>query len=726
MKLSPQWIRDYVDLTVDDHRLAEDLTNVGVAVEGTSGSGVDTVFEMEIGTNRPDAMNHYGVAREAGAIYGLPLKPITPELPSAAEAANHGRANAALKVRSSTVQDAARVNDGAKVRGAGKVQEVAFPITVEEPALCPRFSARVIRNTHVKPSPEKIAHRLQLLDQRPISNAVDATNYVLWEIGKPTHVFDADLLEGGQIIVRKARAGERLKTLDGVERKLTKEDLVVCDAKKPVGLAGVMGGYDTMITEQTRNIVIESAWWDPGIVRKMSRRHALHTDASHRFERGADFESTVLSCDLVAQRILESGGGELVGDVVDVISKRMDQAPVILHVSEVRRILGEGLDAGLVYRLLKRLGFELIPEGQRDAQFRVQIPSWRLDVEREIDVIEEIARLHGYDKFPNTLPAYSGAVVELPHAKMDATLRHRALALGYNEALSLTFISHADAERFSSGTQVLELENPLSEEASVMRTSLVPGMLDMLAWNLNRDVPEARLFEMGSVYELSGGERVEVRRACLGATVAAVRASLPAGGVLDVSKGEHVATAEAFRAFKGDVENLLEPFACEIAFDRGADEYFHPGRSARVRANVAAVGQFGQIHPAVAAARKLRQDVFLAEFDLEQLYKIGLRTVKFVPLGRHPAVERDFSFIFSDEVAFEQMQTAVKATSVPELRELRPVETFRGGSIAGGKYSILLRVKFQSNERTLREDEVAQWSAKIVDALTRLGGAQRA
>ncbi len=691
MKLSPQWIREYVDLTVDDRCLAKDLTNVGISVEGVSGSGADTVFEMEIGTNRPDAMNHYGVAREAAAIYDLPLKPASGSRPPAAQQA-----------------------------------DLPFSITVEEPALCPRFSARVIRKTRIQPSPEKIAHRLQLLDQRPISNAVDATNYVLWQIGKPTHVFDADLLEGGRIIVRKARAGEMLKTLDGVERKLATEDLVVCDAKKPVGLAGVMGGYDTMITEKTRNIVIESAWWDPAIVRKMSRRHALHTDASHRFERGADFESTVLSCDLVAQMILDSGGGELTGEVVDVVSKRMDQAPVILRVSEVRRILGGGLDAGLIFRLLKRLGFELIPEGQGDAQFRVQIPSWRLDVEREIDVIEEIARLHGYDKFPNTLPAYSGAVVELPHARADASLRQRALALGYNEALSLTFISHSDAEKYSLGMHVLELENPLSDEASVMRTSLVPGMLDMLAWNLNRDVAEARLFEIGSVYELSNGERVEPRRACLGATLTAVRAALPAGGVLDASKGDHASSAEAFRGFKGDVENLLEPFACDLSFDGDAAEYFHPGRSARVRVNGAVVVQFGQIHPAAAALRKLRQDVFLAEFDLEELYKLGLRTAKYAPLGKYPAVERDLSFVFGDEVTFEQMRMAVNRAGLSEVRDLRPIEIFRGGSITAGKYSILLRVRFQSNERTLREEQVSQWSAKIVDALTRLGGVQRA
>lgn len=724
MKLSPNWIRDFVDLAVDDRRLAEDLTNVGISVEGISGTGADTVFEMEIGTNRPDAMNHYGVAREAAAIYDLPLKSLavgSSQLSaSAAKAASSdGTGDAALKRRSSTTTtEVVPFPNGA-----------SFPISVEEPGLCPRFSARVIRGTHIKPSSEKIAHRLHLLDQRPISNAVDATNYVLWEIGKPTHVFDMDLLEGGKIVVRKARDGETLKTLDGVERKLTSEDLVVCDATKPVGLAGVMGGYDTMITEKTRNIVIESAWWDPGIVRQMSRRHGLHTDASHRFERGADFESTVLSCDLVAQKILESGGGELLGDVVDVVSKRMDQAPVVLHVAEVRRILGGKLDSGEIFRLLKRLGFALIPEGQDDAQFRVHIPSWRLDVEREIDVIEEIARLHGYDKFENTLPAYSGAVVELPHAAMDATLRERALALGYNEALSLTFISHADAERFSSssmGTKVLELENPLSEEASVMRTSLAPGMLDMLAWNLNRDVAEARLFEMGSVYGLSGEERVEPKRACLGATAAAVRASLPAGGALDVSKGEHAAVVETFRGFKGDVENLLAAFAGGVSYDRETAEYFHPGRSARARVNGAVVAQFGQIHPEVAAARKLRQDVFLAEFDLEALYRNGLRTVRFAPLGKYPAVERDFSFVFADDVSFEEMRTAVAASGVAELREFRPVEIFRGGSIAAGKYSALLRVRFQSAERTLREDEVAQWSGKIVAVLAGLGGVQRA
>jgi len=749
MKLSPAWIREFVQLSVDDRRLAEDLTGVGIAVEGISGSGADTVFEMEIGTNRPDAMNHYGVAREAAAIYDVALKELSGFGGAMAKSELEVKGtDATLKRRSSKMRDAAGKKKGSAAKagrdsashGTTKVvpfpvvpsskaskRETAFPITVEEPELCPRFSARVIRGTKITPSPEKIAHRLQLLDQRPISNAVDATNYVLWEIGKPTHVFDMDLLEGGRLIIRKAKEGEKLKTLDGVERTLTSEDLVVADAKKPVGLAGVMGGYDTMITDKTKNILIESAWWDPVTVRKTSRRHGLHTDASHRFERGADFESTVLSCDLVAQLILESGGGELVGGAIDVVSRQMDQAPIVLRLSEVQRILGGNITTGEIFRILKKLGFGVIPEGQADAKFRVQIPSWRLDVEREIDLIEEIARLHGYDKFDNTLPAYRGAVVELPHAAADATLRERSLALGYNEAVSLTFISHAAAENFSSGAGVLEIENPLSEEASVMRTSLIPGMLDMLAWNLNRDADDVRLFEMGRVYEMRSGERVEPARACMGATLAEVKNALPIGSVLDVSKGEHAAAAEAFRYFKGDVENLLAAFAYgELSFDRKTAEYFHPGRSARALMGGTVVAQFGQIAEGVKAERKLRHDVFLAEVDVEVLRARGLRKVRFAALGKYPAVERDFSFVFSDDVEFEAMRRAVAGLSIPELREFKPVEIFRGGSIEAGRYSILLRARLQSDEGTLRDEQIARWSEKIVGALKNIGGVQRA
>src|SRR5208283_1463962 len=341
--------------------------------------------------------NHYGVAREVSALYDLPLKPIAPKLPP-----SEGKSD--------------------------------VTIDIQEPELCPRFTAREIRNATIRPSPANIARRLQLIDQRPISNAVDATNYVLWESGKPTHVFDLDLLEGRRLVIRKAQAGETLKTLDGVERKLSTDDLVVADAKKPVGLAGVMGGYDTMITERTKNVLIESAWFDPATVRRTSKRHGLHTDASHRFERGADFESTVVSANRVAELILASrtefGGGTLIGDVIDVIARKLDLAPVELDLREVHRVLGETLSALEINRVLTRLGFTVLPGGEDT--YLVHIPSWRLDVEREIDIIEELARLHGYDKFANTLPAYRGEVRDLPDAHKDARLRSSLLALGYN------------------------------------------------------------------------------------------------------------------------------------------------------------------------------------------------------------------------------------------------------------------------------------------------------
>jgi phenylalanyl-tRNA synthetase beta chain len=263
MKLSPTWLREFVDAKVDDRRMAHDLTSVGIAVESISGEGENAVFEMEIGTNRPDAMNHYGVAREAAVIYNLPLRAVDSKLPAA----------------------------------PGKSD---FIVEIGDVAGCARYTSRIVRDVSIKPSPGAIAKRLTLVDQRPINNAADATNYTLWEMGHPTHVFDLDLLAGGKILVRRAFSGESLKTLDGVERKLTPEDLVIADAVKPVALAGVMGGFDTMITDKTHNILIEAAWFDPATIRKSSRRHGLHTDASHRFERGADFEATTRACDRVA------------------------------------------------------------------------------------------------------------------------------------------------------------------------------------------------------------------------------------------------------------------------------------------------------------------------------------------------------------------------------------------------------------------------------------------
>ncbi|MGA9985699.1 MAG: phenylalanine--tRNA ligase subunit beta, partial [Acidobacteriaceae bacterium] len=494
MRILSSWLREYVPgITVSDRELADDLTLRGIAVEGVFDLGAHgSLFEMDITTNRVDAMNHYGIAREAATIYGLELKPLDASLPAAKKAAQ------------------------------------AFPVAIEEPRLCGRFTARVLRGVKIAPSLGMVAERFRLLEQKLIYNAVDASNYVLLGMGQPTHAFDLDKLEGG-IIVRRARKGEKLRTLDGVERTLDPDDLVVADERKALGIAGVMGGWDTMITAETRNILVEAAWFDPGVVRRSSKRHLLHTDASHRFERGADFEAAPVASALVSQIILEAGGqpeGELVDVVVpEAVARTAKRASIGFSMNDVRRMLGptedtEGITAAMAEGILTGLGCGLEQAGSE--VWSVTLPSWRLDLEREIDLIEEIARVYGYNRFRNTLPAFAGTVVELPWAEKEAAVRRTMLALGWNEAVSSSFCGAEDAARFAREPgSAVQIGNPLSEEAGMLRPSLLPGMLDMLALNISRDVEGAALFEMGTVFS-GGADRVEERPALgFGATGAA-------------------------------------------------------------------------------------------------------------------------------------------------------------------------------------------------------------
>src|SRR5438270_4732711 len=368
MRISPHWLREFVALDIDNIRLAEDLTHAGIAVEGFIGEGDAVLFEMEITTNRVDAMNHYGVARECSAIYDLDLQPIALKLPKL-------------------------------------IHPESFPVEILDPALCARYTARAIRDVHVEKSPRYIAERLLIEEHHGINNVADTTNYVLMEMGHPTHAFDLDLLEGGKIVVRQAVHGEKLKTLDGVERQLHPGDLVIADAVKPVALAGIMGGWETMITPNTRNVLIESAWFDPATVRRTARRHSMHTDASHRFERGADWGATAVACDRVAELILETAGGKL-GGYHDAVARQLNRDPVQLDRSELRRILGQDIPESDVMRILRRLGFEITRQRvssmtgsaptpvavvEQPEAYTVEIPTWRMDVERAIDLIEEVA-----------------------------------------------------------------------------------------------------------------------------------------------------------------------------------------------------------------------------------------------------------------------------------------------------------------------------------------------
>ncbi|HTW49484.1 MAG TPA: phenylalanine--tRNA ligase subunit beta, partial [Acidobacteriaceae bacterium] len=593
-----------------------------------------------------------------------------------------------------------------------------------------------------------VAERFRLLEQKPISNAVDATNYCTLAIGQPTHVFDLDKLEGG-VVVRRARKGEKLRTLDGVERALDPDDLVVADEMKAVGLAGVIGGWDTMITPETKNILVEAAWFEPTVVRRSSKRHLLHTDASHRFERGADFNAPPVASALVSRIILEAGGtavGDLVDVVVPEIAARTAHRPAIsFSLREAHRMLGptedpEGITAPGAESILTGLGCWLVPEGDArgagsGAQWAVTLPSWRLDLEREIDLVEEIARVYGYNRFRNTLPAFAGTVVELLWAEKEATLRSTLLALGFTEAVSSTFCSAADAGLFAREPRSsVALGNPLSEEAGMLRPSLLPGMLQMLALNISRDVEGAALFEMGTAFcgsPDSGYARVDERPSlALGATGRALSRN-PAQPEPD------------FYDLKGAVNTLLGKFSARsLYFDHFpaasglVPAWLHPGRSARAVMDGATVAWFGQLHPAEAERRKLKQSLFIGEIWLDRLWKQDLRQPVVRELSRFQPVRRDFSLIVPDTVTYSAIASAVDALTIPELLSYAPKEVLRdakgkagssGGAklVPAGHYSLLLGAVFQSHERTLREEEVQSWSQQVVAALESTGARLR-
>jgi phenylalanyl-tRNA synthetase beta chain len=490
-------------------------------------------------------------------------------------------------------------------------------------------------------------------------------------------------------------------------------------------------------------VLIESAWFDPASIRRTARRLGMHTDASHRYERGADCGITSLACARVAELIVASAGGSVSAEI-DVVARSIAQPRIALASSEVTRILGVEIPPAEIARILSRLGFNVEGSGPK---FTITVPTWRLDVEREIDLIEEVARIYSYLKIPSTLPSFSGGVVELPTARKQSALRGRLLALGYNESLSSTFIPQEDARYFYSTTSAdgsseaaaepVRIANPLSEEASFMRTSLVPGLLSQIAYNLNRGNADGRLFEAGHVYAMQG-ESVDEHNSL---------AFVSTGRARDF--GVHGKPEPlTFFHLKGDIEQLLAAFdvpggnaeggphlpavgkcgeqpAGGITFDRTVPAWLHPGRAARVQLAGKTLAIFGQLHPEVAAARKLKQEVFVGEVFVEALYSLALRQPAYTPISKYPAVERDFSFVLPEGVEFASVREKLSSLHIAELTTILPAETFRGGSLAAGTYSFLLRVRFQSAERTLRDDEVAAWSQQIVKSVESLGGSLR-
>ena len=678
MKVALNWLREFVEIPADLRQLKADLTMVGLNVEGVTQVGDDSVLELEVTSNRPDCLSHYGVAREVATFYHKPLKRL--EFP---------------------------VNES----GAAASSEVS--IEIADADLCARYCGRVVRDVQVKPSPEWLQKRLEAVGQRPINNVADVTNYVLMELGHPLHAFDVTRIRQRKIIVRRAKAGEHLTTLDGVDRTLTSENLVIADAQRAVALAGVMGGEESEISTSTRAVLLESAWFDPVSIRRTSKAHGMHTEASHRFERGADIEMARVALDRTAALIAELAGGEILRGVIDVYPRPQRREAIVLRRSEILRILGVEVPWEEVERILHALGFNTEPRGTED--WRATPPSFRPDVTREVDLIEEVARHFGYDRLPSRVRPAPPRVERDTLREKELTLFARLVGLGYREIITSSMVDPDENARFTDAPPVV-LANPLSQDASALRSTPVPSMLRALRWNLDRGQSDLRVFEVGKTYTRRAQGLPDERRVL---TLGLTGSRLPVPFYdADNPKPKPV----SFFDLKGDLESLLSAFGIAgLRLEERKLQYYDGGASGRFVAAGQALVDFGRIRSEFTLLYKLRQDVWLAEIDLEQLLEFPLQARTFRPFSRFPAVERDFSLIVPEGKEFRELERALLALKLETLHSLQPMEEFRGGTIEKGKYSLLLRVTFQSPSHTLTSEEIAEASRQLLEALRGLG-----
>ena len=643
----------------------------------------DQILEVEITPNRPDALAVVGVAREVAALTGgrfrFPLVAVKEGEPDAASLAS---------------------------------------VTVEAPDLCPRFCARVITGLTVRPSPPWLQQRLRAVGLRPINNLVDVTNYVLWEMGQPLHAFDHGRVADRAIVVRRARPGERIVTLDGQERALGPDMAMVCDPARAIAVGGVMGGRDTEVSDATTAVLLEAAYWDPGSIRRTSRALGLATDAAYRFERGADIEGLREALDRAAQLMADLGSGTVARGVIDVYPSPRHHRRIALRPSRIERVIGACPPREEVVRLLQALGFAVDDSG---TELGVVVPTFRRDVAQEDDLVEEVIRVWGYDRIPATLVA-GGALQPVKHPASLTLARavSRALnAAGLHEALTYTLVDPARlrALGWDDDTQLIALGNPLSQERSVLRPSLVPGLLEVLAHNASRQVTDVRVFEVGHVFaprREADGDRPAHEELWLGLALTGARQDRAwHAGRERVDVYDAKGLAELALAVAGAPAWRVAPWEPSA----GAGGYLAPGRRAHLVAGDRVVGWFGEVAPAAREAFDLAAPVFAAELSLTALLAMPPAAPVHRPLPRFPAVQRDLAIAVGARVSAAEIEAHVRGLGLPLLARIALFDVYTGAQVGPGMRSLAFSLTWQAPDRTLTDREVNELHAQVVEAV---------
>jgi phenylalanyl-tRNA synthetase beta chain len=655
--------------------------NCGETIELALGNGAE-VMEVNVTPNRGDALSHLGVAREVSAVRGVPLR--RPDV---------------------------------SIAESGEQAADIVSVEIWDPEGCPRYLCRVVRGIKIGPSPDWMARRLEAAGVRPINNLVDATNYVMLELGHPMHAFDLRKLQGGKIVVRRAAAGEKLVTIDGIERVLEPTDLVITDTGGPVALAGVMGGLASGISETTADLLLECACFEPVGIRKTSSRLGLASESSYRFERGVDPAGLEFALDRCARLVQETGGGT-------VFSGRPGAGAVpvrkmaMLRSSRLNMLSGIEIDFAEAVRILVSLGFEKASEGEGQVEFFV--PTFRPDVSMEADLIEEVVRINGYDKIVPTLPAareFHEAGREAPD--LISRIRELMTGAGLQEVINYSFIPSGAAAALGISGAPLRVRNPLSEDQAEMRLSLLPGLVANVRHNIRRQQRSLKLFEIGRAYLPRAGEALPVESERLGVIICGNRTemtwSLPEAAVdfFDL-KGLCEIIASGLR-----VSGLrLEP--------TGIPPFLHPGRSARVTVGGKEAGLIGQLHPGLAAGFDITIPVFVLELEISALAGASARDATYTPYTDFPRVERDVALVVGENVAAGELTSAVEALGIPEVASVTIFDVYTGAQVGGGRKNVALSITYRAADRTLRDEEVDAMHGRIVSSLSeKFGGALR-
>ena len=693
MKIQLDWLKEYVGFDVSAEKMGHLLTMAGLEIEATEtveladGTPVD-VLELNVTPNRGYCLSYFGVAREVAALIDKPCTFPEPE------------------------------KELEKVWGPTRVED-GFTVENRVPALCSRYSGMLIEDVKPGPSPKWLVDRLTAIGLRPVNNIVDITNFVLMEYGQPLHAFDRELLDGSSIIVRYAGKGELLTSLDGAELKLGEEALVIADAGKPVALAGIMGGTNSQVTESTRNVVLESACFDPVTVRKGSKKYGLRTDSSMRFERGVDIEGVIGAQARAALLIQKLAGGKIRKGRVDVYPSPVSLQNATLRISRLNQVLGCSLSAEQIEDYLLRLGMNIsgLDGGET---FCVEVPSFRPAVKREIDLIEEVVRVHGFDKIKVTSPVAQVSPVRFtPRQSAVRKVRDLLSHLGYCEILTYSFIDPESAAQFQSAfageeMETVPLSNPISSDMGVMRPSLVPGLIQSAVRNLSRGQKQVKIFELGHIFLCDRqGERVE-KIAFAGL----------AAGVYESSVWKPTGKSYDYYDLKGILDSVAAQFKLELteqpAFGR---PYMLRGKSVELLVGGSVCGYFGELSPGVIRQYELPKCSVVFELDFDRMVGALSGPVRFAALPKCPETYRDISILIDKIVSSGEVSDRISQAGAPLLKRVELYDHFDGKKIQKGKKSLTYALTFQAADKTLTDEEVNPIFEKIVKTLSSQLGA---